>query len=337
MLEMIPLSDFEAPNTLLEVREFLDHWYSDAAFIQQNTSGSTDLPKKIDIEKIKMMASAQMTGTFFGLENCTTGLLCISPSYIGGKMMIVRALTYDLKLYYSAIRSNPLIHLEEDIDFCAMVPLQVKTILKEAPEQLNRIRYLIIGGAPIDEEMEQQLALLKCSAYATFGMTETISHVALKKLDGSGSPFNAIGNTTFKADKDGRLIISAPDLGIDALVTNDVVEIISKNAFYWKGRYDNVINTGGVKVHPETIEKKLSPYLPADSYFVSGLNDATFGEIVVFVHTNPTLTKENVTQLFAHHLSRFEQPKKIFHVSHILFTENGKIQRKATLKLHHIE
>ena len=156
MLKFISISKNHNDETQLKAIPFIEEWKNESkTFITQQTSGSTGKPKLISIDKRQLIASARMTGDFFQLEKCQSALLCISPEYIGGKMMLVRAMEYQLDLYTAPINANPIKELTVPIDFAAMVPLQVQTILATNPEKLDLIRYLIIGGAPVSKQLEE--------------------------------------------------------------------------------------------------------------------------------------------------------------------------------------
>jgi len=313
--------------TISDFERFLEVWNNDSKSIQQQTSGSTGVPKKIEIPKWKMKASAKMTSDFFHLNKSNTSLLCISPNYIGGKMMIVRSLLYDMKLYVADVSSNPIKELEENIDFAAMVPLQVDTILKESPEKLDLIKYLIIGGAPVSLGLEKQLQNRKCIAYSTYGMTETVSHIALKKLDNKNTPFKAIGKASF-INNDGELIINSPELKIKHLNTNDIVDLIDNYHFHWRGRKDFVINSGGVKINPEELEQKIKSEIKMNDFIVSSLQDVTYGEKVIIICEEHTFSAiEHLVNNWC--FERYEKPKEIFIIEHLPLTKNGKIDRVA--------
>lgn len=319
-----------AEETIRLTHSFLKDWQNDASIIEQMTSGSTGEPKPIALAKAHMKASAKLTGDFFELNKCSSSLLCISPQYIGGKMLIVRSLTYDLTLTIAPTSSNPVKDLNQPIDFAAMVPLQVATILAENPEKLNLIKYLIIGGAPVSPELEQKLQSVSCQAYATFGMTETVSHIALKRLDHKNSSYLALGNTWFETDDD-LLIIHAPDLEIAALATNDCVELLSNKAFNWLGRADFVVNSGGVKLHPETIEKKISPYLPSHTFITVGIPDEKLGKKLVLITTNQDLNYTPLKNKLSTVLSPYEVPKQSYYLPKFELTASEKINRSATI------
>lgn len=310
---------------------FLMQWNDQTSAITQHTSGSTGTPKQIKIEKSKMKNSAEMTGAFFNLDTKQNCLLCMSPKYIGGKMMLVRALQFNLSLVFAPVNSNPIKELDQTIDFAAMVPYQVMQILKENPEKLDLIEHLIIGGAPISPELKKQLQKSKCKAFATFGMTETISHVALKDLKDPDANFIALPGITFSTDSNNQLIIHAPSLGLEGLETNDVVNLISETEFEWLGRSDFVINSGGIKLHPEVIEHKIAPLFNDESFFVFGKKDQKFGEQVALITTLKTDNSHLIDKI-KEKVDQYECPKLIYVVDTLIYTDSGKINRNKTIE-----
>jgi O-succinylbenzoic acid--CoA ligase len=315
-------------DTVADFKRFLDDWNNESNSVHQYSSGSTGPPKLIEIPKWKLKASAQMTGDFFKFDKMSNCLLCISTNYIGGKMMVVRSTLFNLELFITDVSSNPIQELNEVIDFAAMVPLQVDTILKENPEKLDLIKHLIIGGAPVSIDIEKRLQKRKCAAYSTYGMTETVSHVALKKLNAKDSPFQAIGDTSFR-EKEGELIIDSPQLQITSLHTNDIVDLIDEQHFHWKGRKDFVINSGGIKIHPEVIEEKIKSILKESNFIVSSVKDVTYGEkIIVICERKDYAEIKNVIEDWS--FDRYEKPKKIYIVDFLPKTKSGKIDRIAT-------
>lgn len=318
----------DSSDSLEEVNAFISAWNNDSQTITQKTSGSTGMPKSIEIPKQKMKASARMTGEFLGLTNCNTSLICMSVNYIGGKMMVVRSLLYGLELYVTKVTKNPLKSIDFSIDFAAMVPLQVEAILNENPEKLDLIKYLIIGGAPVSDRLIQRLSSYSCQAYATFGMTETVSHIALRNLDRLDNPYRAIGNTKFTTEGN-QLIISSEELEINHLKTTDIVELKDDKSFYWKGRADFVINSGGVKIHPEEVERKISAVLHSQDFIVSQLPDESLGNKVVFIGENQ-LNTPDLKEVLKKVLSKYERPKAYFFLSSLKKTASGKVDRLKT-------
>lgn len=331
MLKFISISNNLKDETQIAAIPFMEEMMNDEkTFITQKTSGSTGKPKFITLKKSQLIASARMTGEFFQLANCKTALLCISPEYIGGKMMLVRAMEYQLQLYTAPIHANPIAELTTRIDFAAMVPLQVQTILDTNPEKLDLIRYLIIGGAPVSKQLEERLQTSTCIAYSTFGMTETISHIALKRLDNTNAPFVGIGKSIF-SENNGCLVVTSPELYIEDLMTNDAIEIINSTSFHWKGRIDNVINTGGVKVFPEQIEQKLSSTFSTEHFFIASEKDDRLGECVIAVLLATKISAEDFRNTCIHLLDKYEQPKKLYVLEQFVYLANNKLDRIRTL------
>lgn len=325
---------------LLELGKFLKQWYSNEEIITVNTSGSTGKPKEIQISKTAMIDSARVTGEYLQLFNHSNALLCLSTRYIAGMMMVVRAMVYKQNLIYVNPDGNPLMHLsEENIPaFAAMIPAQVYNALDNPVSalRLKKIRTLIIGGGEIHTLLEEKLKSLQNAVYATFGMTETISHIALRRISGQKATTNytTLPGITFSADDRGCLVIHAPHVGSEPLVTNDIIEITGKNQFAWLGRYDNIINRGGVKLNPEVIEKKLAGKI-SGLFFIAPFPDARFGQVPVLIVENEIMLideKQRLEESMEKLLSRIEKPFHIFHSRKFELTGSGKINRMATLQ-----
>lgn len=326
----------ENKTTQTAFLNFLNDWNNSSAFIIQKTSGSTGTPKSIKIPKEKMKASAQMTIDFFSLNEKQNALLCISPAYIGGKMLVVRAILAKMKLFIAETKANPLSDLKINIDFCALTPYQVEHILRETPEQLNLIHKLIIGGAPVSSEMAKELAKFDCEAYSTFGMTETVSHIALKKLvKNNDTPFNAIGDVHFSTNDNQQLIIHSKKLGVTEMTTNDVVELLSPNSFHWLGRKDFVVNSGGIKLFPEKIEEKIRPILTETLFFLIGVKDSVLGEKLIGFCTRNI--ENNELEQIHQKLGKYEVPKQWITVKRFELTSSGKIDRLKTKMLYYVD
>lgn len=311
-----------------DLQSFISIWYDDNQSITQLSSGSTGPPKAIEIPKWKMEASARMTGNFLDLDNCESALLCMSTEYIGGKMMVVRSLMYNLTLYVTNVTRNPLKNLVHPIDFVAMVPLQVEETLQENPEKLNLIKHLIIGGAPVSDELIEQINKYNCSAYSTFGMTETVSHIALRNLNNKNEPYRVIGNTRLSTIDD-CLIIDSEELKIKGLKTTDIVDLIDEKSFHWLGRADFVINSGGVKIHPEKVERKISNAIQSTDFIIGQIPDQKLGSKVIFIgekYLESTNLKEKIDKV----LTKYERPKDYFFISSLIKTPSGKIDRNKT-------
>lgn len=309
-----------------EVYDFLVDWFSEKGTLTIQTSGSTGTPKLIQLNKDHMVNSAMVTGRFFELPESTTALLCLPIKYIAGKMMLVRALVLGWHLDITFPESEPLGKISKTYDFSAMIPLQ----LRKSLDKIHLIKKLIVGGGTVDVSLENAIQNLTTQVYATYGMTETITHIAVKKLNHSKwNYFKVLPEVKISTDTRGCLIIDAPSVSSKQIITNDIVEIHADIHFSWKGRYDNVVNSGGIKLHPEEIEKRIAPYLDR-RFFVIGVNDEVLGEklILVIEGASYTLPKELFQEL-----TKFETPKNTFFISNFLETETGKVQRTKTLRM----
>lgn len=312
--------------------DFILEWLSASESIVAHTSGSTGKPKKIVLQKQKMKNSARLTGEFFQFRKDQKALLCLSTKYIAGKMMMVRAFEWGLNLITVAPDGHPLKCLNEKIDFAAMIPLQVKNSLQEA--NLNVVHHLLIGGGAVDEDLEEQLQELTTRCYSSYGMTETVSHVAIRSINGSNRSdyFRGLSQLTFTLDHRACLCIDAPEVVDEKLITNDVVELKNKQEFKWLGRYDHVVNSGGIKLFPEQIEKKLKKYISED-FFLAGVADHHLGEklILLVEGEDSEELKKKIHEQIKSLLEKYEQAREIIFISQFLRTETGKIQREATL------
>ncbi|MCI4443080.1 MAG: AMP-binding protein [Lentimicrobium sp.] len=305
------------------IGNFLLDWFDEKSYIELSTSGTTGTPKVIRIEKQAMLDSALATGDFFGLEPGDTMLHCLPTNYVAGKMMWVRSFILGLEMKFVEPNSNPLKGIDEKFDFCAMVPLQAKNSLDKLKQK--KIKKLIIGGVKVHKALEQQLVKLPMEIYETYGMTETITHIAAKRI--GEEAFTVLPNVTVSADERHCLVIKAKNISKKEIVTNDIVKLISDTQFVWKGRIDNVINSGGIKLMPEQIEDKLSTLIPR-RYFVFGQPDDTLGEkVVLYVEGEPIVIEETVFSV----LDKFEKPKEIIFIPKFKETATGKIMRKESI------
>jgi O-succinylbenzoic acid--CoA ligase len=314
----------------IAIGKFILEWLDASDFITVKTSGSTGIPKKIKLKKKHVFNSAEATVDYFNLTENSKALLCLSAEYIAGKMMLVRAMIAGWDLHAVAPEKNPLEKGSEIFDFSAMVPYQVFHSLAD----LHKVKKLIVGGGAVSAELEQQLQKVKTQAFATYGMTETISHVAVRPINGAEkSPvFAALPKINFSRNETGCLQIHAPEISTETIRTNDVVELLSPTAFKFLGRIDNVINTGGVKVHPEVVEEKLSLHLKYP-FFIASEKDSALGErVILVVETEKILQLQNFSEAFKT-LSAYEKPKKIATVPQFIYTETGKIKRAEVLKM----
>lgn len=326
-----------------DIYQFLENWFSNDDSIVVQTSGSTGKPKPISIKKEFVINSAKATGLYFNLSENTTALLCLPIEYIAGKLMLIRALTLGWHLDVVEVNSNPLETIDKKYDFSAMVPLQVENSLSK----LNFIQKLIVGGGVVSNSLQEKLQEISTDVFATYGMTETITHIAVKKLNNFISLkeksfiknenaslkkarkdefYSILPNVTIYKDERNCLVISAPKVSDKIIFTNDVVNLISDTQFQWLGRFDNVINSGGVKLHPEKIEEKLSKIIK-NRFFVAGIPDEKLGEkLIMLIEGNQQEINMDSAQL-----SKFEIPKQIYFINKFIETETAKIQRKKTL------
>lgn len=334
----------------LDIFSFLTDWFSDRNTITVKTSGSTGKPKVIQLKKEHMYNSALATGTFFNFKEGSKALHCLPIKYIAGKMMLLRALVLGWHLDVVDATSHPLDGNTKQYDFCAMIPLQVQNSLTA----LHCIKKLIIGGAAISNRLLEKLKKVDIEAYETYGMTETITHIAVKQLNTKNdchpecpdkfggrvsfleyqniaeNYFEVLPSVKIAIDKRGCLLIDAPKISDDKIVTNDLVNIIDTRHFEWLGRFDTIINSAGVKIIPEVVEQKLASILPF-KFFIAGLPDEKLGQKVILICEGKPqdLTSFKIEK----YLSRFENPKAVFFIKKFVETQNKKLNRNKTLKL----
>ena len=325
--------NFSSLDTLLQFEEklpefivlFLKNWFSDSKFMKVQTSGSTGTPKILDIEKDKMLNSAKMTCDFLKLKEGNTALLCLPTEYISGKMMLVRAIERRMKLLIQTPSLFPLENITKEIDFCAMTPLQVQNSL----DKIHCIKKLIIGGASISESLKQQLIQKnpRTKIYETYGMSETLSHIALKSISPKREEyFRVLDGIKISQDQRGCLVINAPLLNDKILITNDLIKLKNKREFNFLGRIDNIINSGGIKISPENLEDWIKKFIPNELVFI-GIPDINLGEKLVLV-----LEGKEDLNLKSHILQlpfekKYLKPKEIIFIEKIPRTPNNKIDR----------
>ena len=309
--------DFEKP-----VGNFLLDWFDEKEYIDMLTSGSTGISKTIRVMKQSMVNSALATGNYFDLSPGDKVLNCLPVKYVAGKMMFVRSFILGLDMEFVAPSAFPMRKNEFDFDFAAMVPLQAQNSLSE----LHKIKKLIVGGAKINAQLEQELLKLHTTCYETFGMTEAVSHIAAKKI--GDKAFTALPHVTISQDDRNCLVITAPEVVDNTIITNDLVEMISENEFIFLGRMDNLVNSGGIKLIPEQIEAKLLSKIP-QRFFVIGVSDADLGEKLILVIEGE---KYDFDKTVFDVLSKYEKPKDIVFISKFKETPNGKMIRRGSLE-----
>lgn len=337
----------------MTVNDFLQEWNSPSETLLVHTSGSTGKPKPMWVEKQRMLNSAHITCDFLGLRPGDSALLCMSLDYIAGKMMVVRSIERKLRLFSVKPSGHPLSDesltkmVEMDFDFVAMVPMQVYNTLQvpQERERLSRIKHLIIGGGAIDDALAEELRSLPGAVWSTYGMTETLSHIALRRLNGEEAsewyqPFDSVG---VSLNSDGCLVIDAPLVCSEPLVTNDIAEIKQQETsshssdassslktssphvlFRIKGRKDNVICSGGIKIQIEEVENLLRHHLDAP-FLLAKKKDEKFGEIAVLVTESGDL--EGVEAICRQVLPKYWVPRQYLHFDQLPMTETGKPKR----------
>ena len=313
----------ENPATC-QVERFMELWNDDSDTIVAHTSGSTGIPKLIYLSKRDMEVSAKATCQQFGVQQGDMLFLPLPIDYIAGKMMVVRSQVAGADLLLERPTNTPLQTCPPSrIRLAAVVPSQIPGLL--ASEWCGMIDCLIIGGAPVSQHNEELLQASGITAYATYGMTETASHVALRKIGEKN--YKALPHIRFSSDERGCLIIESTEMSFGRLVTNDLVELIEDRTFCWLGRYDNVINSGGIKVLPEKIEEKLSEFLSGRSYFITSRPSEKWGsEVILVVEGYDKIDEEAIAA--TPNLLKAERPKEVIYVRQIERTGSGKVVRK---------
>ena len=306
------------------ILDFLSNLLDSNTDIQAKTSGSTGSPKEILLLKESMTNSAFMTGAYLNLNAGDSALLCLSADFIAGKMMLTRAAILGLEIFCVEPKTQLSEVLVRTFTFCAMVPMQAMANIGN----LSKIKKLIIGGGKLSLNDVEDLNQLKHDGiYQTFGMTETVSHIALKKL--TNDFYTTLEGVEVSLSSERTLVIEAPRLLEKPLETNDLVELKSAKAFKWLGRLDNVINSGGYKIIPEKVENEIvkKVQLPL---FVAGLADSQYGEkLVLFVEGEPFSLE--LSEFKSLDLHPFEIPKAVYFLKQFERTPTDKIQREKTV------
>ena len=335
------LSTFEK-DTLL----FCKQWLSNQETFIIHTSGSTGTPKPIEVFRKQMQASACMTINALGLTTGDKVLICLNTAYIAGKMMLVRAFESAMDIVAVTPKANPLENFSSDdhFDFTALVPMQLETILDSGSTGiaiLNNMKAVIIGGAPVSYTLQQRiLKTLTVPVYSTYGMTETVSHIALKRLNGpkKSDYYQAFEGVQLNIDDRGCLTIKSVLTNNTTLITNDLVRLHNAKQFEWLGRIDHVINSGGIKVQTESVEKAVEKafYTLAVTrrFFVTGLPDDTLGECIALCIEGNAFDipfREELSKQISLFSKKYESPKQIFFIAEFIETATGKIDRRQTL------
>lgn len=333
-----PVTEFEAATF-----QFIRDWLDNRETLTLQTSGSTGNPSSIAITRKQMQQSARRTIRVLGLAEAHTALVCLNTKYIAGKMMLVRALEAKMKIIATEPTSDPFkkLDISSAPDFMAVAPLQLQSLIATPTYQkkLNRMKAILVGGAAVSENLKKEIQSLSCPVYATYGMTETISHIALRLLTTGQqkSNYQILPGVKISTDKRGCLIIHDEIIG-HPIVTNDLVNLKNSNSFEWLGRYDNIINSGGIKISPEKVEMEIDRIAASISltrnFFIAGLPHPSLGEqVVLFIEGTPIgePLEKRILENASRQLPEFENPKQIKYISKFSFTPTGKINRGKTL------
>ncbi|WP_329905300.1 AMP-binding protein [Porphyromonas pogonae] len=320
--------------------EFLGKWFDGRDSIEVKTSGSTGAPKTMVVKKKRMMNSAMATCSFFGLSAHDRVLLCLPLDYISGMMMVIRALVAQLDLYYVQSSSHPLdtdFTGNPDFRFIAMTPMQLSCAMsvKKEEEKLNRSGIILVGGGQIPLSLEQETDRLQCKVYSSYGMTETLSHIALRKVNGSDKSkfYSPLPGVKLTLSKDDTLIIDAPHINQNILYTNDVALLNDNNTFAIVGRRDNVINSGGIKIHPEKIEEQLKDIVTTN-FALTSVADEVLGErLVMLLEKAAQYDLVDLKLQIKAQIPSLYAPKEIYAVQAVPMTETHKINRAGCKRL----
>lgn len=323
------------PQIQRDLYNFLADWFNESPYITVHTSGSTGTPKEFTVRKEQMIQSAILTCSFLNLRKGDNALLCMPLQYIAGKMVVVRALVAGLTLILRTPSGHPLADVEVSLRFAAMIPLQVFNTIQvpEERERLCQTEIVIVGGGAINKELEDEIRQLPNEIYSTYGMTETLSHIALRKLNGpdASSAYTPFSSVKLCLSPEKTLVIQAPQVCDDTLVTNDLAEIHPDGTFTILGRKDNTINTGGIKVQIESIEETLRLIISV-TFAITAIPHPGLGEAIVLLVEKTTDT-DSLPDRIASLLPKYQQPKYIRQVDAIPLTGSGKTDRKACRQL----
>ena len=320
---------------LQDLEAFLQEWQNDEPTVWVQTSGSTGTPKPMQVEKMRMEASARLTCSFLGLKEGDSALLCMPLQYIAGKMVVVRSLVAGLNLIPVTPSGHPLKDMKEAPTIAPMIPMQGYNTLQVPEERakLMEIKHLIIGGGAIDDSLANELKSFPNHVWSTYGMTETLSHIALRRLNGTDASdwYTPFDNVRIRLSEEGTLIIHAPNVCAEELTTNDIAEINEEGKFRILGRKDNTINSGGVKIQIEQVESRLKKHINTP-FLISARKDAKFGEIVVLIY-NKVANEENIRRICESELPTYWVPKAYIAVVDHPMSGSGKPDRASARRI----
>tara|TARA_R110002050_G_scaffold52190_1_gene119369 strand:- start:8059 stop:9075 length:1017 start_codon:yes stop_codon:yes gene_type:complete len=323
----INIENINSNQYLKDITRLKEQWFSDDPEFLVHTSGSTGKPKSISLQKEHMRNSALATLKFLKIKEGDPALLCLPVDKIGGIMMFVRAAVAYLDLTIVEPSSSPFEKLDSKLKFAlsAMVPLQISHSLPF----LSKAGKLIAGGGPLSPQLILKIKEQKAQVWHSYGMTETISHIALRQISPVLSPaFKLLPGVSIKLNSDACLAISAPAIGVENLQTKDLVKLIGKDQFLWKGRLDNVVLSGGLKLYPEELEQRIDL---KENFILAGREDPSLGqELLLIIESEKPLAESYLTASLAN-LARLERPKEILYTGSFIYTSNGKVKRSETL------
>lgn len=309
------------------IEEFIYDCFELKKPIEVFTSGSTGKPKKITFQLSSALASAKKTCDYFKINQNSNMVLCLDIDTIAAKMQIIRAHFAQCNLICLPISSNPLKNIDVDYDFIAMVPMQLSTVIANGMERKLKNKSVLIGGSPLSEKLKKEISSLQLNVFESFGMSETLSHIALKKITNKESPFSCLPNIKISTDKENALIIHYDEINSQPIITNDLVEIINESTFIWKGRKDFVVNSGGYKLIPEVIESKIN-ILVNRNLLLGKLDDVVLGEKLVLIIEGPEM---HVSKKLFSDLHPYEIPKQYCFLQEFPRTITKKIDRLSIL------
>jgi o-succinylbenzoate---CoA ligase len=323
--------------------QFSKDWLSGKSHFSIFTSGSTGKPKEIILNRDQMISSARMTGLALGLQKSDRSFICLNTEFIAGMMMLVRGFELEMQMIITEPSANPFKNIsgDERFDFTALVPMQMQKVLEESPDKisiLNGMKAILLGGSPVNARLEEALQEIKAPVYSTYGMTETVSHIALRRLNGEyrSELYATLDGVNTGTDERGCLTISAPSTRHHTIITNDLVELAGRHSFRWLGRIDNVINSGGIKIHTDYLEEKIDRIFHEagiqNRLFICPVTDAEFGEIAVLM-IEGNADEEAVRSLLKGKLKKFEVPRKIVVIEKFPETPSRKIDKIAARKM----
>jgi o-succinylbenzoate---CoA ligase len=304
--------------------------------LEVKTSGTTGPPKPMVIPREDLIASAKLTAETFDLKEGDRVLHCLPADHVAGRMMLVRAMVLGLDMHIINPRGSVLENLrtEDRFRFAAMIPLQLHRIIQEDRARVERqFDTILLGGGPVSMALREDVRELDVKVYQGYGSTETVTHVAVRRLNGPtrSDRYHAIGDVTFAQDDLGRLVVNTPHLSTKTHITNDLADVPGPRTFRWRGRYDNVILSGGKKIFPEQLEERTGGLLPFPHFFMP-IPDDRLGQAVCLVieteQRDPTVVQE-VLDILAKILHPHEMPRRISATRKLRRTRTGKIIRRV--------